>query len=272
MPRAGPAGDGDRTRGDAAGRRAGRDDRRVRGAPAARARGRPALRGQRHLAGRRRRRACAPRPPGRRHHAGGRRGGGRARRAAQHRMAAGLRPRRRARGASPATPGAACSTCTASSPTTSSPPATSPAPRTRCSDSSSSRSSIGATRSSRPRSRPTTCCTPSPSGARYLHVPTFWSFQFGVSIKSVGVPPLGRGGGHRAGIDRRAALRRPLRPPGSHRGRGHLRPGQVAGVLPGPDRTGRAVPAAVPQRGAAGIAAGAAGRLPGPGRCRPRAP
>jgi NADPH-dependent 2,4-dienoyl-CoA reductase/sulfur reductase-like enzyme len=25
----------------------------------------------------------------------------------------------------------------------------------------------------------------------YLHVPTFWSFQFGVSIKSVGVPPLG---------------------------------------------------------------------------------
>lgn len=26
----------------------------------------------------------------------------------------------------------------------------------------------------------------------YLHVPTFWSFQFGVGIKSVGVPPLGR--------------------------------------------------------------------------------
>jgi len=25
----------------------------------------------------------------------------------------------------------------------------------------------------------------------YLHVPTFWSFQFGVGIKSVGVPPLG---------------------------------------------------------------------------------
>jgi hypothetical protein len=25
----------------------------------------------------------------------------------------------------------------------------------------------------------------------YLHVPTFWSFQFGVSIKSVGVPNLG---------------------------------------------------------------------------------
>jgi Reductase C-terminal len=25
----------------------------------------------------------------------------------------------------------------------------------------------------------------------YLHVPTFWSFQFGVSIKSVGVPALG---------------------------------------------------------------------------------
>ncbi len=25
----------------------------------------------------------------------------------------------------------------------------------------------------------------------YIHVPTFWSFQFGVGIKSVGVPPLG---------------------------------------------------------------------------------
>ena len=25
----------------------------------------------------------------------------------------------------------------------------------------------------------------------YLHVPTFWSFQFGIGIKSVGVPPLG---------------------------------------------------------------------------------
>jgi hypothetical protein len=36
----------------------------------------------------------------------------------------------------------------------------------------------------------------------------------------------GRGGGHRAGIDRRAALRRPLRPPRPHGGRGHLRPGK----------------------------------------------
>ena len=265
VSRAGPAGDGDRTRGDTAGRRPGRDDRRVRRAPAARAGRRPAVRGECHLAGRRRCRACAPCPPGRRHHAGGRRGRGRARRAAQHRVACGTRASGRVRGASRATPGAACSTCTASSPTTSSPRATSPALRTRCSDSSSWRSSIGATRSSRPRSRPTTCCTPSPSGAPICTSPR--------SGRSSSASASSRWGCRRLGEEvvivqgstdeRRFVALYGHR--GSHRGRGHLRPGQVAGVLPGSDRTGRAVPAAVPQRGAAGIAAGAACRVPGPG-------
>src|SRR3954451_8857734 len=67
--------------------------------------------------------------------------------------APGWRP---ARGAWPATPAVAPSTPTAWSPTTSSSPATSPAPRNRCSVTSCSPSSTGATRSPRPRSPPTT--------------------------------------------------------------------------------------------------------------------
>ena len=174
-------------------------------------------------------------------------------------------PRARARGGWPATPGAGCSTCTASSPTTSSPRATSPArphplfgfeflalehwSNAVVQAEVAAHNMVHAESERRP----------------YLHVPTFWSFQFGVSIKSVGVPTLGEEVVIVQGsTDERRFVAR-LRPPGAHRGRGHLRPGQVAGVLPGSDRTGRAVPAALPQRGAAGIAAGVAGRVPGPG-------
>ena len=62
----------------------------------------------------------------------------------------------------------------------------------------------------------------------YLHVPTFWSFQFGVSIKSVGVPPLGEEVVIVQGSTDERRFVAALRPPRSHGGRGHLRPGQVA--------------------------------------------
>ncbi|GII84968.1 hypothetical protein Ssi03_29580 [Sphaerisporangium siamense] len=67
---------------------------------------------------------------------------------------------------SPATRGAVSSTPTASSPTTSSWPVTSPASRTRCSSTSCSPWSTGATRSRRPRSPPTTWSTRGRCGAR----------------------------------------------------------------------------------------------------------
>jgi hypothetical protein len=76
----------------------------------------------------------------------------------------------------------------------------------------------------------------------YLHVPTFWSFQFGVGIKPVGVPSYGEEVIIMQGIHRRAPLRRPLRPRGPDRCRGHVRPEQVARLLPGTDRDGRPFP------------------------------
>ena len=220
LPRAGPAGDGRRTRGDAAGRCARRGDRRGRGAAAARARRRPALRGQRHRAGRRRRRACAPRPPGRRHHAGRRRGRGRARRAAQHRVAAGLGPRggpagrrlrrrvprlrhvrhrhrrhlrRRRRRPLPA------------------PAVRVPVPGAGALE---QRGRAGRGRGPQHGARRVRAA---PLSARpdLLVVPVRRQHQVGR-----GADPR-RGGGHRPGIDRRAPLRRRLRPPRSHRGRGH---------------------------------------------------
>ena len=69
----------------------------------------------------------------------------------------------------------------------------------------------------------------------YLHVPTFWSFQFGVSIKSVGVPPLGE----EVLIVQGSTDERRFVALYGHRGRTvaavTIRSGQVARVLPRSD-------------------------------------
>ena len=81
---------------------------------------------------------------------------GRPRRGPQHRVAGRVGTRRGPARSRPATRGAGPSTCTGSSPTTSSSPATWPGSRTRSSSTSCSPWSTGATRSPRPRWRPTT--------------------------------------------------------------------------------------------------------------------
>ena len=139
---------------------------------------------------------------------------------------------RRRRGASPATPAAAPSTSTGWSPTTSSSPATWPASRTRCTGTSSSRWSTGATPSPRPRSRRTTWSAPRPDRRPHLAVPAFWSVQFGVNIKSVGVPTFA----DEVVITQGSVAERRFVAVYGYKGRivaaVSLQPGQVAGVLP----------------------------------------
>ena len=79
---------------------------------------------------------------------------------------------------------------------------------------------------------------------RYPHLllPGFWSGQFGVNIKSVGVPPFGDEIVFTQGSVK-ALLRRSLRSPRPHRRRRHLRSRQVAGVLRRDDRAVGSVPA-----------------------------
>ena len=76
--------------------------------------------------------------------------------------------------------------------TTSSWPATCRASRTRSTTTSSSASSTGRTRSRRPGSSRTTSSATGRSGVPHISVPAFWSIQFGVNIKSVGIPPFAR--------------------------------------------------------------------------------
>ena len=86
-----------------------------------------------------------------------------------------------------------------------------------------------------------------PDRRPHLPLPAFWSGQFGVNIKGVGVRSFGDEIVFTQGSVKERPLRRRLRPPGPHRRRGHIRSRQVAGVLRGNDRAVGAVPA--PARG-----------------------
>ena len=85
-------------------------------------------------------------------------------------------------------------------------------------------------------------------------------------------PTLRRRGRHHPGLGGRPPVRRRLRLPGPHRRRGHLQPGEVAGVLRAADRAGRAVPARVPQRRPAGRRCARCRPSSRSGRSPPRTP
>jgi NADPH-dependent 2,4-dienoyl-CoA reductase/sulfur reductase-like enzyme len=97
----------------------------------------------------------------------------------------------------------------------------------------------------------------------HLLLPNFWSGQFGVNIKSVGVCSFGDEIVLHAGLRQGAPLRRRLRSPGPHRRRRHLRSRQVAGVLRGTDRALGSVPAPATGLRPAHRHDAGPGRLPG---------
>ena len=65
----------------------------------------------------------------------------------------------------------------------------------------------------------------------HLPLPSFWSGQFGVNIKSVGVCSYGDGSSSPR-LARRSALRRRVRQARPHRRRGHLQPRQWLPTTP----------------------------------------
>ena len=93
----------------------------------------------------------------------------------------------------------------------------------------------------------------------HLPLPSFWSAQFGVNIKGVGVCPSARGRLH-PGLGEGAPFRCRLWPQRPHRRSRHLQPRQVVGELRGIDRAIGAVPAA---------ATGLRPPAKTPSRCRP---
>ena len=98
----------------------------------------------------------------------------------------------------------------------------------------------------------------------HLLLPAFWSGQFGVNIKSVGVPPFADEIVFTQGSvkERRFAAAYGHRRP--HCRRRHLQSGQVAGVLRRTDRTVRPVPAAAAGLGQARGHDADPGRVQGP--------
>ena len=157
----------------------------------------------------------------------------------QRRVAGGLRAGRRPLGRRLRRRAAAPSTSTASSPTPSTWPGTSRAPPTCCTSTSSSRWSTGTTPCSGAEVAAHNMVSFEPDRRPHLLLPGFWSGQFGVNIKSVGVPPFADEIVVHPGVGQGPPLRRRLRPSGPHRRRRHLQPGQVAGVLRGTDREAR---------------------------------
>ncbi len=102
--------------------------------------------------------------------------------------------------------------------------------------------------------------SPGPLRRPHLAVPTFWSTQFGLNIKSVGVPTYSDHVVHRPGLSGGAPSGGGLRLPGTDHRRGHRRHGQVARLLQAPDGTAfRSRPPGAADRA---IAADIVGRIP----------
>ena len=100
----------------------------------------------------------------------------------------------------------------------------------------------------------------------HLLIPQFWSAQFGVNIKSVGVPSFGDEIVFTQGSVQAAPVRRRIRSSRPHRRRGHFQPRQVDRLLPRPDRAFGTVSTASARFRFSGEHARNAGRLPGAGR------
>ncbi|CAM5291577.1 FAD/NAD(P)-binding oxidoreductase [Streptomyces hirsutus] len=103
----------------------------------------------------------------------------------------------------------------------------------------------------------------------HLSIPAFWSIQFGVNIKSVGVPTFA----DEVVVTQGSVADRRFVAAYGYRGRvtaaGELQQRQVAGPLPTADRDGRALPAALPHARSARRHEAGARRLPRPHPARP---
>ena len=110
-----------------------------------------------------------------------------------------------------------------------------------------------------------------PDRRPHLLMPGFWSGQFGVNIKSVGVPPSAtRSSSPRARV-KHAASPPPTGAGAASSGR-HLQPRQMAGLLRGPDRRSAPFPPPAAGLGSAGRHEAGPGRFPGPAASRRRCP
>ena len=146
--------------------------------------------------------------------------------------------------------------------TTSSSPATWRAGPTRSSTVSSSPSSTGSNAVKQAAVAAHNMVRPPSERRAHKALPAFWSNQFGLNIKSVGLPTIADELVVTQGAVPGPALRRRLWRAGAHRRRGCGQRPALARLLPGADRGASTVPAAVRRRRRASRGDRPAGRVP----------